>query len=112
MRIITLLPLLLASSLALPAAQSEPDETLDIVLRYADKEDRDHMRFMLETEQADAVSAVTDEHGLGWMTLQQWREFHDLLVRYQALAREVDVEQAFTSQFLEAAYENGRLVWP
>ena len=91
---------------------AHPEETLDIVLRYADKEDRDHMRFMLETEQADAVSAVTDEHGLGWMTLQQWREFHDLLVRYQALAREVDVEQAFTTQFLEEAYDDGRLVWP
>ena len=82
------------------------------MLRYADKEDRDHMRFMLQAEQADAVSAVTDEHGLGWMTRQQWQEFHDLLVRYQALARELDVTQAFTTQFLEAAYEDGRLVWP
>ena len=91
---------------------AHPEETLDIVLRYADKEDRDHMRFMLEAEQADAVSAVTDEHGPGWMTLQQWREFHDLLVRYDALAREVDVEQAFTTRFLEEAYDDGRLVWP
>jgi ABC-type nitrate/sulfonate/bicarbonate transport system substrate-binding protein len=91
---------------------AHPEETLDIVLRYADKEDRDHMRFMLQAEQADAVSEVTREHGLGWMTRQQWQEFHDLLVRYQALARELDVEQAFTAQFLEAAYEDGRLVWP
>ena len=91
---------------------AHPEETLDIVLRYADKEDRDHMRFMLQAEQADAVSAVTQEHGLGGMTRQQWQEFHDLLVRYQALAREVDVEQAFTTQFLEAAYQDGRLLWP
>ena len=46
------------------------------------------------------------------MTPQQWQEFHDLLVRYQALARELDVTQAFTTQFLEAAYDDGRLVWP
>ena len=91
---------------------AHPEETLDIVLRYADKEDRDHMRFMLAAEQADAVSAVTGEHGLGWMTLQQWQQFHDLLVRYDALAGAVEVEQAFTTQFLEAAYEDGRLVWP
>jgi ABC-type nitrate/sulfonate/bicarbonate transport system substrate-binding protein len=91
---------------------SHPEETLDIVMRYADKEDRDHMRFMLEAEQADAVSAVTEQHGLGAMTLQQWQEFHDLLMRYGALARELDVDQAFTTQFLEAAYEEGRLVWP
>ncbi len=91
---------------------AHPEETLDIVLRYADKEDRDHMRFMLQAEQADAVSAVTRKHGPGWMTRQQWQEFHDLLVRYQALARELDVTQAFTTQFLEAAYQDGRLVWP
>jgi ABC-type nitrate/sulfonate/bicarbonate transport system substrate-binding protein len=89
-----------------------PDGALDTVMEYAPDEDRDHMRFMLEAEQADAVSAVTREHGLGWMTRQQWQEFHDLLVRYQALARELDVEQAFAAQFLEAAYQDGRLVWP
>ena len=93
-------------------SHSHPEETLDIVLRYADKEDRDHMRFMLEAEQADAVSEVTDAHGLGWMTARQWQEFHDLLVRYDALAREVDVAQAFTTRFLEQAYDDGRLVWP
>ena len=60
---------------------AHPEETLDIVLRYADKEDRVHMRFMLQAERADALSAVTREHGLGWMTLQQWQQFHDLLVR-------------------------------
>ena len=58
------------------------------------------------------MSAVTDEHGLGWMSRQQWQQFHDLLVRYQALARELDVAQAFTTQFLEAAYQDGSLVWP
>ena len=47
---------------------AHPEETVDIVLRYAENEDRDHMRFMLQAEQADAVSAVTREHGLGWMT--------------------------------------------
>ncbi len=91
---------------------AHPEETLDIVLRYAENEDRDHMRFMLEAEQADAVSAVTRDHGLGWMTRRQWQEFHDLLLRYQALDRELDVEQVFTARFLEAAYQDGRLVWP
>ncbi len=91
---------------------AHPEETLDIVLRYAEKEDRDHMRFMLQAEQAAAVSAVTQEHGLGWMTRQQWQDFHDLLVRYQALNRELDVERAFTARFLDAAYQDGRLVWP
>ena len=91
---------------------AHPEETLDIVLRYATNEDRDHMRFMLEAEQADAVSELTREHGLGWMTRQQWQAFHDLLVRYDALDRELDVEQAFTPRFLAAVYDDGRLVWP
>ena len=91
---------------------SHPEETLDIVLRYAENEERAHMRFMLQAEQADATSAVTEQHGLGWMTHRQWQEFHDLLVRYQALDGVVEVEQAFTQRFLSAAYQNGTLQWP
>jgi hypothetical protein len=95
--------------------QVQPGRAEPFLIRDQDRveqEDRDHMRFMLEAEQADAVSAVTRDHGLGWMTRRQWWEFHDLLPRYQALDRELDVEQVFTARFLEAAYQDGRLVWP
>ncbi len=91
---------------------NDPDsieDTLDIVMKYAPDEDREHMRFMLTTELADAVSPLTDANGLGWMTRQQWQAVHDYLIEYGALAESQDVEAAFTTQFLERIYEDGEL---
>ena len=94
---------------------ADPDneeETLDIVLKYAENEDREHMRFMLAAELADAQSAGTESKGLGWMTADQWRAFHDSLVEYGALAAPIDVENAFTTRFLEEIYEGAWINWP
>jgi ABC-type nitrate/sulfonate/bicarbonate transport system substrate-binding protein len=85
-------------------AEEHVDEAVDIVLKYTGPEtDPDHMRFMLETELADAHSALTDEHGIGWQTEEQWQRLIDSLLEYGALAGPVEAEQAFTNQFLEAA---------
>ena len=35
------------------------------------------MRFMLLTEKQDAVSALTEQGGLGWMTIGKWQAFHE-----------------------------------
>ena len=86
--------------------------TLDIVMKYAPDEDREHMRFMLATELADAASPLTDANGIGWMTAQQWQAVHDYLIQYGALAESQDVEAAFTTEFLERVYEGGNLIWP
>lgn len=94
---------------------ADPDnaeETLDIILKYAENEDREHMRFMLSAELADAQSAGTESKGLGWMTADQWRAFHDSLVEYGALAAPIDVESAFTTRFLEEIYEGAWINWP
>ena len=88
------------------------EETLDIVMKYAPDEDREHMRFMLTTELADAASPLTDANGIGWMTAQQWQAVHDYLIQYGALAESQDVEAAFTTEFLERVYEGGNLIWP
>ncbi|HOT92503.1 MAG TPA: ABC transporter substrate-binding protein [Anaerolineae bacterium] len=85
-------------------AESHVDEAVDIVLKYTGPEtDRAHMRFMLETELADAHSALTDEHGIGWQTEAQWQALMDSLLQYGALAGPVEVKQVFTNQFLEGA---------
>ncbi len=76
------------------------EETLDIVLKYAENEDREHMRFMLSAELEDAASETTETSGMGWMTAQQWQAFHDSLLRYDALPSQQDVESAFTNRFL------------
>ncbi len=93
-------------------AASNIEEALDIVLKYAPNEDREHMRFMLSAELADARSALTDSQGLGWMTAVQWEAFHDSLLRYGALTEAQDVEAAFDNGFLEDVYRDGELVWP
>jgi ABC-type nitrate/sulfonate/bicarbonate transport system substrate-binding protein len=88
------------------------EASLDIVMRFAEQEDREHMRFMLAAELRDAVSAVTDAHGPAAMTVAQWRSFHDLLLRHTALARSIDPAAAFTMRFLEAAYAAGGELHP
>lgn len=88
------------------------EETLDIVLKYAEKEDRDHMRFMLLAEKRDAISPLTERNGLGWMTAEQWQAFYDSLLENGALAKPVDFRTAFTDSFLKAVYRDGELIWP
>ncbi|HQE91433.1 MAG TPA: ABC transporter substrate-binding protein [Anaerolineae bacterium] len=84
-------------------AEDHVDEAIEIVLHYTGPEtDPAHMRFMLETELADAHSALTAEFGIGWQTEEQWQALMDSLLKYGALAGPVEVKEAFTNQFLEA----------
>ena len=88
------------------------EEALDIVMQYAPDGDRDHQRFMLETELHNAASPLTDERGLGWMTEAQWRELYDHLLEFEAIPRPFDLKAAYTDRFLRAVYTDGRLQWP
>ncbi len=101
-----------ATMKGLEFAAANTEETLDIVLKYAEGADREHMRFMLAAEFADAVSPLTDANGLGWMTEEQWQEFHDSLLKYGALPSSQDVSGAFTDDFLDEVYEDGKVEWP
>ncbi|MBN2391411.1 MAG: ABC transporter substrate-binding protein [Anaerolineae bacterium] len=84
-------------------AEDHVDEAVEIVLKYTGPEtDPNHMRFMLETEIADAHSTLTEEHGIGWQTEEQWQALIDSLLQYGALAGPVEADEAFTNQFLEA----------
>ena len=101
-----------ATMKGLEFAAANTEETLDIVLKYAEGADREHMRFMLDAEFADAVSPLTDTNGLGWMSEEQWQEFPDSLLKYGALPGSQDVSAAFTDDFLEDIYEDGKVDWP
>ena len=57
-------------------------------------------------------SPHTDANGLGWMTEDQWQEFHDSLIKYDALPDSQDVSSAFTDEFLKNIYEDGEVKWP
>ena len=101
-----------ATMRGLDYAMNNPGEAVDIVLKYAPDEDREHQRYMLETELLDAVSALTDERGLGWMTEEQWRALYDHLADTGALPKQFDYTAAFSDRFLQAVYEDGELAWP
>ncbi len=101
-----------ATMKGLEFAMGNEEETLDIVLQFAPKENREHQRFMLRQELRDAQGPVTEANGLGWMTEAQWRALHRSLVEHEALAKPVDPASAFTDRFLREIYEDGKLLWP
>lgn len=81
-------------------AEKNPDEAVEFVLKYAGPEtDREHMRFMLDSELKDLRSPITDENSIGWHDLQQWQALVDLLVEYETM-QPIDVSAAFTNDLL------------
>ena len=88
------------------------EETVDIVLEYAPGADRDHQRFMLETELRDARSDITGRNGVGWMTDAQWLALYEYLLEFDALPNPFDYTDAFTDSFLREVYDEGELSWP
>jgi ABC-type nitrate/sulfonate/bicarbonate transport system substrate-binding protein len=93
-------------------ALENPKATVDIVLKFAPDENREHQAFMLQTELTDAVSEETERAGLGAMTDAQWKALYDHLIRYEALPQPFDYKTAFTGQFLDEVYDGASLNWP
>lgn len=93
------------------AAKNE-DQTLDIIMKYAPKESREHQRFMLRAELKDARNALTQKNGLGWMADAQWKALYDQLIEYSSLPKPFDYRTAYDDRFLKEAYKGGKLQWP
>jgi len=89
------------------------DEAIDIVLQFAPQEQREHQRFMLDTELEMASSELTLQDGIGAQTLEQWQRLHDYLVQYGALSGPLDdVEAVFTDVALKEIYKEGPSLAP
>ena len=101
-----------ATLMGLQFAMNNRQDTLDIVLKYAPGEVREHQAFMLEIEIRDAVSPVTQELGMGWMNDDQWRALYEQLIEFEALPGPFDYKTAYTDDILRAVYEDGSLQWP
>lgn len=85
-------------------------EAVDVVLKYAPQEDREHQAYMLDTELQAALGGPAYQYGIGWQTAEQWQKLHDFLVQYSALPHPLDdPAAAFTDRFLQEIYDNGRL---
>ena len=82
-------------------AEEHPEEAAQIVLKFAGPEaDVAHQQYMLEAELADALN----ENGYGWQTAEQWLSLAEMLAENNAMP-DVDVQQVFTNEILEAAYQ-------
>ncbi len=82
-------------------AEMHPQEAVETVLQHTGPDaDRDHMRYMLDTELSAARSPLTDRHGIGWQTEAQWSALLESLLQYEAIARPIDVTTAFTNRFV------------
>lgn len=101
-----------ATMRGLQFAKENSAETLDIVMKFAPQEDRDHQKYMLGVELAAAESDLTRSKGPGWMAPQQWKALHDSLTEFGAIAKPIDISTAFTDQFLQRIYKDGKLIWP
>ena len=94
-------------------ARDNPDEAIDIVLQYASQEDRDHMRFMMDTEMRAALVGPAYQDGIGWMTPAQWQALHDYLVEFGGIPAPLDdVSVTYDDSFIQKTNIGGRLVWP
>lgn len=87
-------------------ASQHVDEALDIVLKYAPQEDRDQQEFMLTTELARASTPLTDSHGYGWQTTEQWSALIGALTEFGIVTGDVTPDAVFTDQFINAISED------
>lgn len=94
-------------------ANEHRDEALDIVLKYAPQQDREHQRFMMNTELDRAQTDLTRKNGIGWQTREQWQANHDLLLEYKVIEKPIpDIAAIYNDEFLKRIYKNGKLAWP
>ncbi len=94
-------------------ARENPDEAIDIVLQFAPQEDRDHMRYMMDTEMRAALVGPAYQDGVGWMTPEQWQALHDYLVEFGGIPAPLDdISVTYDDSFIQKTNVGGRLVWP
>jgi putative hydroxymethylpyrimidine transport system substrate-binding protein len=86
-------------------AADHVDEALDIVLQYAPQEVREQQEYMLTTELARASTPLTDAHGYGWQTPEQWSALIGALSEFNIIESDVEPDAVFTDRFLEAINE-------
>lgn len=93
-----------ASLRGIEYARDHRDEAVDIVLKYAPQEEREHQRYMLDTELAAAEKGAARDGGFGWMTREQWQRLYDTLRKHEALRGDIaDIGVVFDRGPLEAA---------
>jgi len=87
------------------------EQSIEIIMKYAQNEDESHQIYMLRSEIKDAWSPITKENGLGWMTDKQWNSFYSYLKESGVLKKDIDINKVYTTSILDKVYndDNNRL---
>lgn len=67
------------------------------------------MRFMLETELSDSMSAATMAGGIGAMNSSRWNELRDVLLKFGAIEKSVNIEDAVDDSLRSSLFKDGKL---
>ena len=93
-----------ASLKGIQYASQNPNEAINIVMKYAGPEtDPKLMRYMFDAEMKDLVVGTGAPNLPGWQTKAQWQSLADMLQQNDAV-KPVDVDQVMTTKILEAVY--------
>ena len=82
-------------------AVGDPEAAAAISLKYSRNKD---LKFQLAMMEALLPMVHTGEDQIGWMKPEIWQELYQTLLEQGILARNVDVEQAYTLRFLKEIY--------
>ena len=96
-----------ATARAFEFALEDPAAAIESTAKFLPEDpapDLIHERFILDTEIKNAVSDLTRANGVGWFTQQQFRALTDILLEYDALDSDVDLEAALHRSALEVVH--------
>ncbi|MBL7065872.1 MAG: ABC transporter substrate-binding protein [Anaerolineae bacterium] len=82
-------------------AIENPDEVVELTLQYDPALTRDRQARMMAAQTPLIHSGEAD---IGWMRAEVWRRMHDILVEQGILEAPVDLEKAYTMEFLHTVY--------
>ena len=86
-------------------ALDDPDAAIDATRAFIPEDaDLTHERFILDTELGNAVSALTEQSGLGWFTRAQFEALQEVLLEFGAIPDPADLDAALDRSFLEEIY--------
>ena len=77
------------------------DETVDFILLYDPTLEEEIQKTKLE---AQIPLIYTGEYQIGWMRAAVWEGMHEILLEQGILDEPVDLDEAFTMQFLKEIY--------
>ena len=73
----------------------------------ASQEEKEHQRFMLNTELDRAFTDQVKKNGIGWQTREQWQGMADMLLQFQVLKKPADVPSVFDDTALKVGAARG-----